>query len=170
MTPHLTTIQRQTLETLTRLTAIHPQLTQTWQALRDAQPGYPTNTNPTHTTPHLKPDGTPPGLDRYLNTPDPATHDLKQLTHLTHQIHQLTTQLHELTRRWTTTPTPNTPQRTPTGGDCIACGRYTPGTPNDRLRAGLDLSCYQSWRRSKLDRQQWLHQRKQQLATNPTTP
>lgn len=37
--------------------------------------------------------------------------------------------------------------RQETGGDCLACTRYVPGSVNDRLKAGYCEACYRAWMR-----------------------
>ena len=163
----ITTLKKLHLETITRLTHIHTHLTATHRNLQHNQPGYPTNTTGTHNTPQLNDDGTPPGLERFLNHP-PDTPTPQHLEQLIHQIHQLTLQLHTLTQTWNdNTPKPQ-PARTPTGGDCIACTRYCTGSHNDRLRAGLCDACRKHRQRHPhLERGDWLLTRKKEL-TQPT--
>ena len=159
---------RHLTETITRLLHTTQLLTPATTALRDAQPGYPTNTasNTTRTS------GPPTGLDRYITTTDPAAHDNRQLdTHLTSLLNHAT-QLHQLLTRWGTPITDQpTIQRHASGGDCHACAKYCSGADGDRLRAGLCNACRMHWRRWSTDhpthdRGDWLLQRRRQLHTD----
>lgn len=38
--------------------------------------------------------------------------------------------------------------RQASGGDCSACGRYVPGTAEDRLKAGYCAADYEAWKRT----------------------
>ena len=163
-------IKRQQLEIIARLTALQPHLAAAMEALRDAQPGYPTATGGGG-APRLDAAGNPPGLDRYLDQPDPAAHELQLLIKTTRQMLNQATVLHDIVTRWGA-PSDNhheggvKPRRTTSGGDCVACSSYCSGTHNDRLRAGLCMPCYQDSRRSTLERGEWMLERRRALLTD----
>lgn len=49
---------------------------------------------------------------------------------------------------------------------CGACGRYVPGTPGDRVRAGFCGGCYMAWARAgKPDRSTFKRERSESVAT-----
>lgn len=49
-------------------------------------------------------------------------------------------------------------------GDCLACGRYVTGHPNDRLRSGYCPACYMTWtRRGRPDRTRFERTRRREL-------
>ena len=161
--------KRQITEIIARLSATHQHITPCIANLRDAQPGYPTATGGGG-APRLDAAGNPPGLDRYLDQPDPAAHELQLLIKTTRQMLNQATVLHDIVTRWGA-PSENhheggvKPRRTVSGGDCVACSTYCSGTHNDRLRAGLCLACYQDSRRSTLERGEWMMQRRRALLT-----
>jgi len=152
---------RQTLEALTRLTATIHHIIPAIQELHNQQPGYPTTSGGTGSgvAPTLNDAGKPPGLERHILRPDQATHDLKQIQHLANIINTQTTTLHILTTKWAT-PTNTTTTGQTKGDDCVACGRFVPGTRDDRIRSGLCNSCRVDHQRSQLERSDWLLQRR----------
>jgi hypothetical protein len=162
-------IKRQHLEVIARLSAMQPHLTAAMAALRDAQPGYPTATGGGG-APRLDAAGNPPGLDRYLNQPDPAAHDLRALIATTAQMLTAAAVVHDIVARWGA-PSDNAheggvaPRRAMSGGDCVVCGTYCSGAHNDRLRSGLCMPCYQDRRRSTLERGDWMVERRRTLLT-----
>ena len=160
-------LRRQHVEIIARLTAMQTHLATCVANLRDAQPGYPTATGGGG-APRLDAAGNPPGLDRYLNQPDPAAHELEQLIKTTRQMLNAATVLHDIVTRWGA-PSDSIheggikPRRTASGGDCVACSTYCSGTHNDRLRAGLCMACYQDYRRTTLERGDWMLERRRAL-------
>ena len=166
-------IKRQQLEIIARLTALQPHLAAAMEALRDAQPGYPTATGGGG-APRLDAAGNPPGLDRYLDQPDPAAHDLRTLMTKTSQMLNAVSVAHDVVLRWGA-PSDNhheggvAPRRAASGGDCVACGCYCSGAHNDRLRSGLCVACYHDQRRSPLERGEWMLQRRRALAVEIET-
>jgi hypothetical protein len=165
-----TDLKRQQLEIIARLTAMQIHLGDCLANLRDAQPGYPTATGGGG-APRLDAAGNPPGLDRYLSQPDPAAHELELLIKTTRQMLNSATVVHDIVTRWGA-PTESIheggvkPRRTASGGDCVACSTYCSGTHNDRLRAGLCMACYQDYRRTTLERGDWMMQRRRALLTD----
>jgi hypothetical protein len=162
-------LKRQQLEILARLTAMQIHLADALDALRDAQPGYPTATGGGG-APRLDSAGNPPGLDRYLNQPDPAANDLRLLVTSTLTMLNAATVAHDVVARWGVVSDDHheggvKPRRTASGGDCVACSTYCSGAHNDRLRAGLCLACYQDSRRSTLERGDWMLERRRNLLT-----
>lgn len=164
-----TDLRRQHVEIIARLTAMQTHLATCVANLRDAQPGYPTATGGGG-APRLDAAGNPPGLDRYLSQPDPAAVELRLLTTITKQMLTSASQLHDIVARWGA-PSDSIheggvkPRRTASGGDCVACSTYCLGTHNDRLRAGLCMACYQDYRRTTLERGDWIMQRRRNLLT-----
>ena len=162
-----TELKRQHVEVIARLTAMQTHLATCVANLRDAQPGYPTATGGGG-APRLDAAGNPPGLDRYLSQPDPAAHELELLIKTTRQMLNQATVLHDIVTRWGA-PSGSIheggvkPRRTASGGDCVACSSYCSGTHNDRLRAGLCMACYQDYRRTTLERGDWMMQRRRAL-------
>ena len=160
-------LKRHIAEIIARLSATHQHITPCIANLRDAQPGYPTATGGGG-APRLDAAGNPPGLDRYLEQPDPAAHDLQLLIKTTRQMLNQATVLHDIVTRWGA-PSESIheggvkPRRTASGGDCVACSTYCSGTHNDRLRAGLCMACYQDYRRTTLERGDWMMQRRRAL-------
>lgn len=166
-------IKRQQLEIIARLTALQPHLAAAMEALRDAQPGYPTATGGGG-APRLDAAGNPPGLDRYLDQPDPAAHDLAMLITKTSQMLNAAAVVHDAVLRWgapsdTHHEGGRGPRRAVSGGDCVACGAYCSGAHDDRLRAGLCVACYHDQRRSTLERGEWMLQRRRALAVEVET-
>jgi len=164
-----TTRHRLLIETQTRLRATTHYLPDANRALRDAQPGYPTNTGGGGSTPRLDAAGNPPGLDRYLDTPDPAAYATRRLDQLLTTLLASATELHELVTTWAIPVTDQpTIERKRSGGDCLACSRFVSGSIDDRLRAGLCLACYQHHRRwavehDNADRGEWILARRREL-------
>lgn len=160
-------LKRQHLEIIARLSAMQTHLGDCLANLRDAQPGYPTATGGGG-APRLDAAGNPPGLDRYLDQPDPAAHELQLLIKTTRQMLNQATVLHDIVTRWGA-PSDNhheggvKPRRTASGGDCVACSTYCSGTHNDRLRAGLCDPCRKHWQRSTLERGDWMLERRRAL-------
>jgi hypothetical protein len=148
--------------TIQLLTTVLLNLDETLHELNLNQNGFPTNTGGEGSTPTLNESGTPAGLERYLNQPDPAAQDLHQFTTTTTQLHTAALNLHRITTQWATPTKLNQAQR---GTECLACARYVPNTATDRLRAGLCLSCHRSWARSTKERGEWLLQRRKQTTT-----
>lgn len=160
-------LKRQHVEIIARLSALQPNLATAMASLRDAQPGYPTATGGGG-APRLDAAGNPPGLDRYLNQPDPAAHDLRTLITATGQMLTAAAVVHDIVTRWGAASNNNheggiAPRRVISGGDCLACGAYCSGAHNDRLRSGLCMSCYQDRRRSPLERGEWMIERRRSL-------
>ena len=160
-------LKRQQLEIIARLTAMQSHLAEAMAALRDAQPGYPTATGGGG-APRLDSAGNPPGLDRYLNQPDPAANDLRLLVTSTLTMLNAATVAHDVVARWGVASADHheggrAPRRTISGGDCVACGSYCSGAHNDRLRSGLCMPCYQDRRRSTLERGDWMIERRRNL-------
>lgn len=164
-------LKRQHLEIIARLTAMQIHLAEAMAALRDAQPGYPTATGGGG-APRLDSAGNPPGLDRYLNQPDPAAHDLRTLSDMTKQMLTAAAVVHDIVARWGA-PSDNhheggvAPRRAMSGGDCVVCGTYCSGAHNDRLRAGLCDPCRKHWQRWTAgnggDRGDWMIERRRNL-------
>lgn len=162
-----TEIRRQQVEIIARLTACQADLASALASLRDAQPGYPTATGGGG-SPRLDAAGNPPGLDRFLNQPDPAAHDLRVLAQSTLQMLTAATVVHDIVARWGSAASSDheggrKPRRTVSGGDCVVCGTYCSGAHNDRLRSGLCMPCYQDLRRSTLERGEWMLERRRSL-------
>jgi len=167
-------IKRQQLEIIARLTALQLHLAAAMEALRDAQPGYPTATGGGG-APRLDAAGNPPGLDRYLDQPDPAAHELQLLIKTTRQMLNQATVLHDIVTRWGA-PSESIheggvkPRRTASGGDCVACSTYCSGAHDDRLRAGLCDPCRKHWQRWNVanngDRGEWMLERRRNLLSN----
>lgn len=159
---------RHAIETLARLTATVEHLGAADHALRTAQPGYPTATGG-GSTPRLDAAGNPPGLDRYLDTPDPAAHATRRIDTLLAQLLTAATELHSVVCEWALPVTDQpTVQRKASGGDCLACARFVSGSVDDRLRAGLCTACYHHHRRWALehdnaDRGDWMLARRREL-------
>lgn len=161
-------IKRQQVEIIARLTASQTRLVAALEALRDAQPGYPTATGGGG-SPRLDEAGNPPGLDRYLNQPDPAAHDLHQLVTKTSQMLNAACVVLDIVTRWGVASDARQIEgggrvrQAVSGGDCVACGAFCSGAHNDRLRSGLCMSCYQDRRRSPLERGEWMLERRRSL-------
>lgn len=160
-------LARQQIEIIARLTASAPHLATALEALRDAQPGYPTATGGGG-SPRLDAAGNPPGLDRYLSQPDPAAHDLAMLVTNTSKMLNAASVIHDIVMRWgAASASPHEggrgPRRALSGGDCVACGTYCSGAHNDRLRSGLCVACYHDLRRSPLERGEWMLERRRAL-------
>ena len=160
-------LKRQQLEVIARLTAMQSHLADAIAALRDAQPGYPTATGGGG-APRLDSAGNPPGLDRYLNQPDPAASDLRLLVTSTLTMLNAATVAHDIVARWGVASDDHheggrAPRRTISGGDCVACGSYCSGAHNDRLRSGLCDPCRKHWQRSTLERGDWMLERRRNL-------
>lgn len=160
-------IKRQHLEIIARFSAMNTHLAAAMEALRDAQPGYPTATGGGG-APSLDAAGNPPGLDRYLDQPDPAAVELRLLETITKQMLNGASQLHDIVTRWGDGSASIheggvKPPRTSSGGDCVACSTYCSGAHNDRLRSGLCMPCYQDRRRSTLERGEWMIERRRNL-------
>lgn len=159
---------RHAIEILARLTATTPLIGEASAALRLAQPGYPSATGGGG-SPRLDAAGNPPGLDRYLTMPDPATHATRRIDTLLAQLLAAATELHSIVDLWATVVTDQPViERRASGGDCLACSRFVSGSPSDRLRAGLCLSCYQHHRRwaidnDNADRGDWMLARRREL-------
>lgn len=160
---------RHAIETLARLTATVEHLGAADHALRTAQPGYPTATGG-GSTPRLDAAGNPPGLDRYLDTPDPAAHATRRIDTLLAQLLTAATELHSVVCEWALPVTDQpTVQRKASGGDCLGCARYCSGADGDRLRAGLCNACRMHWRRWQgdnptRDRGDWMLERRRTVA------
>lgn len=159
---------RHAIEILARLTATTEHLGAATTSLRNAQPGYPTATGGGG-SPRLDAAGNPPGLDRYLDVPDPAAHASRRIDTLLAQLLGAATELHSVVLEWALPVTDQpTVQRKASGGDCLACARFVSGSVDDRLRAGLCLACYQHHRRwaiehDNADRGDWMLARRREL-------
>ena len=151
--------------TIQLLTSVLTHLDETIKELNLNQNGFPTNTGGEGSTPTLNASGTPNGLDRYLNQPDPAAQDLHQLTTTTTHLHTAALNLHRITTQWAT---PTNIKQLTRGTDCLACTRYVPNTATDRIRAGLCQSCHRSWTRSQKERGDWMLQRRKKLQEHET--
>lgn len=142
-------------------------------ALRNQQPGYPTNTSGGSGAPQLSESGTPPGLDRYLERNDPAAHAARQLdTTLIAAVRNLDT-VRSIVATWAADIHPDAQpvlERKVSGGDCAACNRYCTGTANDRLRSGMCNACRMAWQRSGLERGEWLLGQRRELNDTDDTP
>jgi len=155
-----------------RLNTTAPHMIEAATRIRDDQPGYPTATGGTGT----RTSGLPSGLDRYLTMPDPAAHAARRLEHILRTMLTLSAELHSLVTVWSADVAPDaqpTIERTRSGGDCLACGRYCSGNAatDDRLRAGLCSACRMHWRRwsdvnPTKDRGEWMLERRRSLAGN----
>lgn len=164
---------RYIVEALARLTASAPLVAPATAALRDGQPGYPTATGGGG-SPRLDAAGNPPGLDRYLAIPDPYADDQRRLDQLLPSIVRQIDEVQSILTRHGTTIDPTaqpTIERTRSGGDCLACGRYCSGNAatDDRLRAGLCSACRMHWRRWSYanptrERGEWMLERRRSLA------
>ena len=150
--------------TIQLLTSVLTHLDETIEELHLNQNGFPTNTGGEGSTPTLNASGTPNGLDRYLNQPDPAAQDLHQLTTTTTHLHTAALNLHRITTQWAT---PTNIKQLTRGADCLACTRYVPNTATDRIRAGLCQRCHRSWIRSHKERGEWLIEHKKKLQHTP---
>lgn len=160
---------RHAIEILARLTATTEHLGAATTSLRNAQPGYPTATGGGG-SPRLDAAGNPPGLDRYLDVPDPAAHASRRIDTLLAQLLSAATELHSVVLEWALPVTDQpTVQRKASGGDCLACSRYCSGADGDRLRAGLCNACRMHWRRWQgdnptRDRGDWMLERRRTVA------
>lgn len=160
---------RHAIEILARLTATTEHLGAATTSLRNAQPGYPTATGGGG-SPRLDAAGNPPGLDRYLDVPDPAAHASRRIDTLLAQLLGAATELHSVVLEWAlpVTDQPTVQRKASAGGDCLACARFVSGSVDDRLRAGLCLACYQHHRRwaiehDNADRGDWMLARRREL-------
>jgi len=162
---------RHAIEILARLTATTEHLGAATTTLRNAQPGYPTATGGGG-SPRLDAAGNPPGLDRYLDVPDPAAHASRRIDTLLAQLLGAATELHSVVLEWALPVTDQpTVQRTVSGGDCLACSRFVSGSVDDRLRAGLCSACRMHWRRwsdahPTKERGEWMLERRRRLAAD----
>ena len=157
--------RRHLLEIGARLNQIAPRLTQATRNIRDQQPGYPTSSGG-GSTPRLDAAGNPPGLDRYLDRPDPAAQASRRIDQILTNLLTQVTELHSIVTTWTTDIDPaHQPviERRASGGDCLACGTYCSGASNDRLRSGLCNRCRMAWVRSGLERGEWMIVRRREL-------
>lgn len=161
---------RHALEAAARLHDAIGNLPTAAQAIRDAQPGYPTNTAGTGT----RTTGHPAGLDRFVTTSDPAAHAARRLDQILRSLIAQTTELQSICATWSTDIGPEGQprlERRASGGDCLACNRYCSGAHDDRLRSGLCVACYHHHRRWSIehntaDRGEWMLARRRELATN----
>lgn len=156
MTPTHTNLKH----TIQLLTSVLTHLEETIEELHLNQNGFPTSSTAEGTTPTLNDAGKPNGLDRYLNQPDPAAQDLHTLTTAIQHTHTNALELHRITTQWTT---PTKHKELKRGADCLACTRYVPNTPTDRIRSGLCQRCHRSLIRSQKERGQWLIEHKKKL-------
>lgn len=109
---------------------------------------------------------------RGLHDPAEATRHRRNIEFLQRTVVQNVTDLMELWHEvagYATgdIPVPDSVERPSRGGDCLACGRYVPGTDSDRLRAGLCAKDQKHWVRHRgeyPDRQAWMIARRKQLA------
>lgn len=168
MHPSPAHLRRTIVETIARLRAIEGVLPAAVDALRDAQPGFPTSSGGGGSTPTLDAAGNPPGLDRHLVTPDPARDALRRLDQSSTELLRSATLMYDIVTRWSATIDPHAQpkiERRASGGDCVACARYCSGADGDRLRAGLCNACRMHWRRWQgdnplRDRGDWLLERR----------
>lgn len=162
-------VRRQHLEVIARLKDIQGTDLLTCIAnLIDAQPGYPTGGSGGGGAPTLDAAGNPPGLDRYLDKPDPIVAQLNLLVAESKKMSDSASVIHDIVSRYAdSSPSPYeggiTPRRTASGGDCVVCATYCSGAHNDRLRAGLCNACRVNWQRSTLDRGEWMLERRRAL-------
>lgn len=130
--------------------------------LRKYAAGFPTQNDGGGAT--LNEDGTPAGLDKYLN--DPTVADRRAIERIVQRMHADSIRLNVLLTEWTTTAN-NEPETN--GNDCEACGVHI--TKPERLRAGLCNACRMSWQRwsqrNKGERHEWLWQRRRATAQQP---
>ena len=169
MHPSPAHLRRTIVETIARLRAIEGVLPAAVDALRDAQPGFPTSSGGSGSTPTLDAAGNPPGLDRHLVTPDPARDALRRLDQSSTELLRAATLIYDIVTRWGN-PIADQPtiQRRSSGGDCHACTKYCSGADGDRLRAGLCNACRMHWRRWSTDhptqdRGDWILERRRSL-------
>lgn len=173
MHPSPAHLRRTIVETIARLRAIEGVLPAAVDALRDAQPGFPTSSGGGGSTPTLDAAGNPPGLDRHLVSPDPALDALRRLDQSSTELLRSATLIYDIVTRWGAPPArPDETTMARSGSDCRCCERFVSGSPNDRLRAGLCQACYRDWLRSHSewggDRGEWMLARRRALRSCDT--
>ena len=153
-----------------RILVVHRDFDAALLSLREAQPGFPTQSMGGGGS-TLSEDGTPAGLLRFVLRMDPASADLEQLDkRLSHARRELV-EIQRIVTTWAQKPIAGDDEPkalTTFETDCIACHRYCSGAPSDRLRAGFCPACHSSWQRwrkaNKGDRHAWLTLRRRQIA------
>lgn len=166
-----THLRRDVQDLAIRILVVHRDLDAALLSLREAQPGFPTSSMGGSGGSTLGDDGTPSGLMRFVLRLDPASRDLAELDERLAKARRELVEIQRITTAWSQAPFAGDDgpvARTTFETDCLACGRYCSGAPNDRLRSGVCPACHQAWQRwrksNKGDRHAWLTTRRRAIA------